>query len=229
MDLGDVAERYRLPLGAADQLRALLAALSREPDPQTTVPPDDWIDVHVADSLAALELPSVRSARRLADLGAGAGFPGLPLAIALPDARGDLIESSGRKAALIGRLAAAAGVANGRAVHARAEDWGRADGAAAYDVVCARALAPLPVALEYAASLMAVGGVAVAWKGRRDPAEETAAANAAAQLGLEPVEVRFVEPYRSSRDRHLHLYRKSSPTPERFPRRAGMASKRPLG
>jgi 16S rRNA (guanine527-N7)-methyltransferase len=69
----------------------------------------------------------------------------------------------------------------------------------------------------------------VAWKGARDSAEEAAAERAAAEVGLEPVEVRRVRPFEAARDRHLHVFRKIAPTPERFPRRAGMAAKRPLG
>ena len=130
---------------------------------------------------------------------------------------------------MIERLAAAGGVANARALAVRAEDWGRGEGRGAYDAVTARAVAPLAVLVEYAAPLLGAEGVLVAWKGSRDAAEERSAAAAGGLVGLEPVAVLKVEPYPGSRDRHLHLYRKVSPTPERYPRRAGMASKRPLG
>jgi 16S rRNA (guanine527-N7)-methyltransferase len=112
-------------------------------------------------------------------------------------------------------------------VHARAEAWPA--GAEAHDLVTARALAALPVVVEYAAPLLAEGGALVAWRGRRDPDAEAAATRAAAEVGLEPVEVRRVEPYSAARDRHLHVFRKTAPTPPRFPRRPGMARKRPLG
>ena len=184
--------------------------------------------MHIADSLAALAFPELRRAQMIADIGAGAGFPGLALAIALPAARVDLIESAGRKAAVIERLAAAAEIGNARAVRARAEGWGAAKGRGAYDVACARAVGPLPVLLEYAAPLLSDGGALVAWKGRRDAVEEAAGAHAAQELGFELAEVRSVEPYPASRERHLHLYRKLRPTPEGFPRRAGVAAKRPL-
>jgi 16S rRNA (guanine527-N7)-methyltransferase len=86
----------------------LLEALAAEPDPHTTVVhPAEAVDVHVADSLSGLAVPELRLAKTVADIGAGAGFPGLVLAIALPGTQVDLIESAGRKAALIGRLAAA--------------------------------------------------------------------------------------------------------------------------
>ena len=91
---------------------------------------------------------------RIADLGSGAGFPGLPLAIALPDSRVDLVESARRKCAVIDRLAAAAGVENARSLPLRVEELAAGDGRSAYDAVTARALAPLPVLVEYAAPLL---------------------------------------------------------------------------
>ena len=102
-------------------------------------------------------------------------------------------------------------------------------GAGAYDAVTARAVAALPVLVEYAAPLLRADGVLVAWKGARARDEEEAGARAAASVGLEPVEVRHVVPFEGARDRHLHVFCKVSPTPERFPRRPGMAEKRPLG
>jgi 16S rRNA (guanine527-N7)-methyltransferase len=73
------------------------------------------------------------------------------------------------------------------------------------------------------------GGHLLAWRGMRDPASEGAAASAARELGLSEVEVRAVRPYAGANARHLHLFRKEKPTPPRFPRRPGMARKRPLG
>ena len=81
------------------------------------------IDVHITDSLSGLEVNQLARACRVADVGAGAGFPGLALAIALPQAQVDLIESAGRKTAVVGRLAQAAKIDNARAVTARAEEW----------------------------------------------------------------------------------------------------------
>ena len=188
--------------------------------------PSQAVDRHVADSLVALELPAVRGARRLADLGAGAGWPGLALAAALPDARVALVESAIRHCRYLERAVAAGGLANVEVVHARAEDWPA--GIGAHDVVTARALASLPVLCEYAAPLLEDGGVLVAWKGLVEPAEAEAGAAAAAILGLEPAEVRAVDPYLEAERRTLHVFRKVAPTPERFPRRPGMATKRPL-
>jgi 16S rRNA (guanine527-N7)-methyltransferase len=222
-----LARRYALGEAAAAALRALLQALAADPHAPTTVrDPAEAVDVHLADSLVALELPAVRDARAVADLGAGAGFPGLPLAIALPQASVSLVESTARKCAFIDAAAAAAGLANARAICERVESW--EGGCEAHDLVTARALAPLAVIAEYAAPLLRDDGRLVAWKGRRDAAEERDAAAAAEQLGLAFEEIRPVDPYAGADHRHLHVLRKVAPTPTRFPRRPGMARKRPL-
>ncbi len=226
--------RFGLPSGAGDQLRELLVALEREPDPPTTArSPAEALDAHLADSLSGLELDELGRARRIADIGSGAGFPGLALAVALPDARVDLIDSQSRKTAVSDRLLQAGKLANARSITARAEDWAGVPpplgGREAYVAVTARALAPLAVLAEYASPLLAEGGVLVAWKGSRDEHEERAAAAAAQRLAMELVEVRRVQPFEAARNRHLHLWRKAGPTPEGLPRRAGMARKRPFG
>jgi 16S rRNA (guanine527-N7)-methyltransferase len=218
-----------------ETLRRLLEALAAEPDPHTTVSdPQAALEVHVADSLAGLEVHELASARRIADIGSGAGFPGLVLALALPRAQVDLVESVGRKTAVIDRLIQAVELPNARSVTARAEELAAVPaalggGREAYDAVTARAVGPLAVLVEYAAPLLRPDGVLVAWKGARDADEEAAGAAAAAKLGMAAGELLPVQPYPSSENRHLHVFRKVAPTPAGFPRRAGMARKRPLG
>lgn len=226
--LAALADRYELPASARGQLAALLAALDADPHAPTTVrAPADALPTHLADSLVALELDAVRTAVRIADLGAGAGFPGLSLAVALPAAEVALVESVARKCAFIRAAADAAQLTNVEIVADRAESW--TAGLGTRDLVTARALAPLAVLAEYAAPLLREGGALVAWKGRRDEREEREAATAAAELGLAVEEIRPVQPYPAAVHRHLHVLRKVAPTPERFPRRPGMARKRPLG
>jgi 16S rRNA (guanine527-N7)-methyltransferase len=89
-------------------------------------------------------------------------------------------------------------------------------------------VAAQPVVLEYAAPLLRLGGALVDWRGRRDPEEERSAAIAAELLGLRLESIQRVHPYEGVRDHHLHVYLKVEETPERFPRRAGMARKKPL-
>jgi 16S rRNA (guanine527-N7)-methyltransferase len=225
--LAELAAEYDLDEAAVRALGVLVDIVATDDQAPTTLrEPADVVDGHIADSLVALDLPAVRGAREVADIGSGAGFPGLVLAAALPGARVRLVEASGRKGGFIEGAAAAAGIANAELVHARAEEW--EEGFGSHDLVTARALAELAVVAEYAAPLLREGGTLVAWKGRRDPTEEDDGAFAAGELGLEVGEVRHVQPFPDALDRHLHLFRKVAPTSSQFPRRPGMAAKRPL-
>jgi 16S rRNA (guanine527-N7)-methyltransferase len=225
--LAGLAARYELSHRQRQQLAAILAVLAADEHAPTTVRgPARATEVHLADSLAGLELEAAGYARTGADLGAGAGFPGLPLAVALPAIEMRLVESQRRRCDFLERACAGAGIENARVVWARAEEW--REGIGEHDVVLARALARQPVVLEYAAPLLRIGGMLVDWRGRRDLGEEAASLAAAAELGLERVEIRHVTPFDGARARHLHLYLKVRHTPDRFPRRAGMARKHPL-
>jgi 16S rRNA (guanine527-N7)-methyltransferase len=225
--VAELCRRFGLDGTQEAGLGALLAALADRHAPTTVREPRAAARVHLADSLIALELEPLRTAATLADLGAGAGFPGLPLAVALPRTEVRLVESQRRKCEFVATAARAAGAANARVVCARVEEW--EEGLGGNDVAVARALARAPVVLEYAAPLLRVGGLLVDWRGRRDGEDEAAATAAAAELGLRLVEVRHVEPYAGARDHHLHVWEKHAATPARFPRRAGVARKRPLG
>jgi len=227
--LAELGSRYSLDSSAVEQLGRLLDALAAEADPPTTVrDPRSAVDQHIADSLSGLEVEALRSARRIADLGSGAGFPGLPLAIALPEASVDLVESTRRKCEVIERLAAAASVRNARALPLRAEELAAGEGRGAYHVVTARALAPLAVLAEYSAPLLHDGGILVAWKGSPDPDEELAGDAAAEIVGLRREAVRNVRPFEGTLDLNLYVYSKVRSTPNHFPRRPGAAAKRPL-
>jgi 16S rRNA (guanine527-N7)-methyltransferase len=225
--LAELAERHRLPPGAPERLERLLDLVAAEPTSITSVrDPAKGVDVHVADSLVALDLRRVRSARRLADLGAGAGFPGLPLAIALPTAHVALVESVARKCTFLAEAARALGLENVEVVNARAEAWPA--GLETHDLVTARALAPLPVLVEYAAPLLRLDGALVAWKATRAPAEAADGAAAAAALAMSVPDPVPADPFTGARDRYLYLSLKVGSTPKGYPRRPGMARKRPI-
>jgi 16S rRNA (guanine527-N7)-methyltransferase len=214
--------------GQRQQLGALLRVLEADEHAPTAIRRrEDAATRHLGDSLIALELEPVRAARRIADLGSGAGFPGAALAVALPGARVSLVESQRRRCDFLERLCAAAQLENVDVICARAEAW--SEGRGRHDLAVARALAPQIVVLEYAAPLLQVGGSLVDWRGRRSGVEEEATARAAGELGLRLIEIRRVVPFEGANDRHLHLFAKVRETPDRFPRRSGMARKRPLG
>jgi 16S rRNA (guanine527-N7)-methyltransferase len=186
--------------------------------------------IHVADSLAGLEVPAIQAAKSIIDIGSGAGFPGLVLAVMLPDTQIVLVDSVRKKMEAAGKFARELELANIDCV------WGRAEEIAAigsphreaYDVVTARALAQLGVLLEYAAPLLREDGHLVAWKGSPEESELAAADASAEILGFEPGELTATKPFQGSRARHFYVARKNSPTSDRFPRRAGVALKKPL-
>jgi 16S rRNA (guanine527-N7)-methyltransferase len=221
-----LASEWALPAEFPGRIALLLELVRDSPHSLTSVrDPIEAVEAHVADSLTGLSVPELRAAERLADIGSGAGFPGLVLAAALPGSHISLVESVGKKAAFTADAAEQIGLENVEAVPLRAEEWTAAAGE--LDVVTARALAPLAVLLEYAAPLLGMNGLLVAWKGRRDEREEAAAANAAELLGLAtPAAVEVAR--EGAESRHLYLSRKVRPTPAGFPRRAGMPRTRPL-
>lgn len=213
------------------RLWQLVSAVSAAPISATTVrsPGQAW-NLHILDSLSGLVAPEVSEAPRISDIGSGAGFPGLVLALALPNSHVTLVESVDKKVRLIERVARDVGIDNVSTVTARAEEWSATgvEGRESSDTVVVRALAPLPVLLEYASPLLKVGGFLVAWKGRRDPNEESAGAEAGRLTGMVLCRVQPIEPLPGAQERNLHVYEKTSPTPPGLPRRPGMALKRPL-
>ena len=224
--LAALAADYDVASDALPALSKLLELLDRPQAPTAVHDAKRAVDIHVADSLAGLAVPEFRDARVIADLGSGAGLPGLVLAAALPDARVALVEASARKCHFLREAVDAMALGNAAVVWSRVEEW--ADGIGECDVVTARAVAALPVLCEYAAPLLRDGGVLVAWKGAVAPGEAADARAAAAHLGLAVEPVRPVVPYPGSERRTLHVVRKVGPTPPNYPRRAGIATKRPL-
>lgn len=214
-----------LDAAAASRMVAFLDLMAIEPQNLTAVDLlSDGVERHLVDSLSALALPVVRGAATIVDLGSGGGFPGMPLAIACPECAVTLVESEVSKADWLAR--ASSDLPNVRIVGERTEHLATYE-RERWSVATARALAPLPVLVELAAPLVAIGGTLVAWRGPRDLADEQRAAVAGSRLGWHPGHVTAVG---SPTDpvRHLHEFHKVAATPDRYPRRPGRASKRPL-
>jgi 16S rRNA (guanine527-N7)-methyltransferase len=218
-----------LSQAARAQLEKVLELLAEERASVSSVVDERAWQVHIADSLTGLEVPELREARRIADVGAGAGFPGLALAVALPAARIDLIESVGRKCEFMRRAAEVAGIGSATVLNTRSEDLAAAEGRGAYDAVTARAVGRLSTLAELASPLLKPNGVLVAWKGRRDEDEERQLGNAAEGLAMRPEQILDVGNRAGSEHRHLHVIRKTGPTPPNLPRKPGIAKKRPKG
>jgi 16S rRNA (guanine527-N7)-methyltransferase len=200
-----------------ERVERWLAALLTTPGLTSVTDPVELRRVHLDDALAALELVE---AGPVVDVGSGGGSPGIPLAAALPELHVTLLESSSRKCAFLEEHAA--GFSNLVVVCARAEEHAASAGRDAYATALARALAPPPVAVEWCLPLVAPGGRLVLYAGDADEQQvEAAAAQVAGRLAQ-------VVAVPGSERRRLLVVEKLGPTPERFPRRPGVARKRPL-
>jgi 16S rRNA (guanine527-N7)-methyltransferase len=218
-----------LDVVARGKLEMVLALLAEERASVSSVVDERAWQVHVLDSLTGLEVPDLRQAGRIADIGSGAGFPGLVLAVAVPEAQVDLIESVGRKCEFMQRAIVSAEISNASVLNARSEDWAADEGREAYDAITARAVGRLSTLAELASPLLKPNGVLVAWKGRRDEGEEQQLANASESLAMHSEQILDVGNRAGSEHRHLHVIRKTGSTPANLPRRPGMAKKRPKG
>jgi 16S rRNA (guanine527-N7)-methyltransferase len=229
--LHEVCERAGLPAPAEQKLATLVRLIATDPEAPTSVTsPAAAVDAHVADSLSVLSLLTDRpTPEAIVDIGSGAGFPGLPLAVAFDQAEVDLLEATARKCRFIERAIDALEQRNTRVVCERAEDWARSGGAGRYSLAVVRAVAPLATLAEYASPLLREGGLLVAWKGARDAAEERQGDAASRMLGMRLRGVEEVKPFAGARSRHLHVFEKTGATPAGIPRRPGMARKRPFG
>ena len=184
----------------------------------------------IVDSLTALPgLDELSDESCVIDVGTGGGLPGIPLAIARPDVRFTLLESTGKKCAFLEGVAEALGLANVSVLKARAEDAGRdASHRQHYDVAICRAVGPMPVVLELCLPLVKVGGRLLAMKGPKAEQELDASGDALAKLGAGDVAVIDAYPEGFENDLVIVSVFKDSPTPKAYPRIAGLPKKQPL-
>jgi len=192
------------------------------------VEPEEMAIKNFLDSLTLLRLPWQNQVRCL-DLGTGAGFPGVPLAIARPEWSFTLLDSLRKRLRFLESAAQEQGLTNLRTLHARAEDAGRAkDQRETYDLVVSRAVAHLPVLLELSIPLVKVGGHFVAYKGSEAATELQESSRALEKLKATVEQVFEVSLPMSMGSRSLLVFRKLASTPSTFPRRAGIPNKSPL-
>ncbi len=166
---------------------------------------------------------------KMVDVGAGAGFPGLPLKIAVPEIDLTLIDGTGKKITFLKHVTESLGLENVHMVQGRAEELGRQDRfRGQFDLVTARAVAPLNTLVEYLLPLVRMSGIAVIFKGSSAPQEFMDARKAIETLGgetlrLAPVQVPFLDAAR-----FILLIKKVRRTPDQYPRGQGLARKQPL-
>ena len=237
MTIGEIvasgAERWgiSLPEGALEDFECygrMLCEANQTMNLTTVDDPEGIARRHFLDSLRPLALGWLPEGASLVDVGTGAGFPGLPLAIARRDLSVTLADSLNKRTEFLKSVVEALKLSDRvKVIWIRAEDMGRdAQHRERYDFACARALAALPTLAEYLLPLVKVDGAMLAWKGPGLGQELEAGQRALDILGGG---ARQVDSYAlGDQQMQLARIRKSRPTPPAYPRRAGKPGKQPL-
>lgn len=183
----------------------------------------------IVDSLTPLPMLGAEGDGRVVDIGTGAGLPGIPLAIARPDLKFSLIDSTGKKIKFLESAVSALGLENVRLYAKRVEELGQtAQHRAAYDIAISRAVGPMSMVLEYSLPLLRVGGTVLAMKGPKATEELAVCDKALSKLGGSEVQAERAYPSSFENDLVLVCVRKTRATPRAYPREAGSAKRLPL-
>ncbi len=190
---------------------------------------DEFIVKHFLDSVVCCVREEFKRAEKIIDIGTGAGFPGIPLAILYPEKSFVLMDSLAKRLKIIDELCAEIGISNVRTVHARAEELARnKQHREKYDLCVSRAVANMAVLSEYCLPFIKVGGCFMAYKGP-DAAEEAAEAeNAIKLLGGNLQEIFDASLKKYDISHSIILIKKVKNTVSKFPRKAGTPAKEPL-
>ena len=212
-----------------ERLTELLLDWNRRMNLTAITDPAEIAIKHYLDSLTLNLVAGCFEGASLIDVGSGAGFPGLPLAIAFPRMEATLLDATAKKLRFIDEAVLTLSLDNVRTLHARAEEAAQDPfHREAYDIVVARAVARLPVLLEYCLPLCKLGGQAIAMMGASAYDETSASAKAIDTLGGEPGAIEELRLPGLDNPRYLVVVNKVKPTPRRFPRRAGIPARKPL-
>jgi len=234
MDLALKLEEFGIsdPKKKAATLRAYMEGLlekNRYINLTAITDPEDFEKKHYLDSLAPCGLEFFEKAERVADVGTGGGFPGIPLAVCFPEKEFVLMDSLAKRLAVVDDLCADLGIANVRTVHGRAEDLGRTDGfRESFDLCVSRAVADLAVLSEYCLPFVRKGGAFCAYKSFPVDEELSRAKNAIGLMGGGTSEIPYVVQTDAEKAHCLVVIRKIAATPGRYPRRAGMPAAKPI-
>ena len=208
----------------------LLQEWNRRIDLTAVEEESEMLDRHFMDSLAVLGTNLIRSGDSLIDVGTGAGFPGMVLAMALPGLNVTLMDAQQKRLRFLEAVRDAAGVGNTMILHARAEDAARnRKYREQFDIAAARAVAPLNVLCEYLLPFVKTGGCALCWKGPALQHELEAGRRAARLLGGR-LEMPIACTVKGREWDHTILpVRKTEKTASAYPRKAGTPKAKPLG
>lgn len=190
---------------------------------------EDVYAKHFYDSVSASFYFSFEKIKTVADIGAGAGFPSLPLKICFPHLQITIIDSLQKRISFLHEVIQSLGLEGVTALHGRAEEAGHQTGLReSFDLVSARAVARLNVLAEYCIPFVRIGGTFLAMKGADISLELHEAKKAMKMLGGKTNKVETFELPNQAGERNIIIIDKISETPKRFPRKAGMPSKKPL-
>lgn len=195
----------------------------------TITDPQEFVVKHFIDSIICTDYPEYEDADKIIDVGTGAGFPGVPLAIVSPEKEFILMDSLNKRLKIIDELCREAGIANVTTIHARAEELAKNKAhREQYDLCVSRAVANMAVLAEYCLPFIKVGGFLMAYKGPDAETEVTEAAHALSLLGGRVEEIRNGNLKDFGIDHKVVVIKKVKNTPSKFPRKAGTPAKEPL-
>ncbi|EGA91216.1 methyltransferase gidB [Planococcus donghaensis MPA1U2] len=183
---------------------------------------------HFYDSITAAFYLDFTKPMNICDVGAGAGFPSIPLKICFPHIEVTIVDSLNKRIQFLQHLSGELGLTKVQFVHSRAEDFGQSSHRESYDVVTARAVARLSVLAELCVPLVKKGGVFVAMKAATASDELDDAEKALQKLGVKLETVHsFLLPIEES-ERYIQVFKKFKETPKKYPRKAGVPNKSPI-
>ncbi|MBQ9298145.1 MAG: 16S rRNA (guanine(527)-N(7))-methyltransferase RsmG [Clostridia bacterium] len=186
--------------------------------------PKNIINKHFIDSLTIL--PYLKENNKIIDVGTGAGFPGLPIKIANPSLDITLLDSLNKRINFLEEVISKLQLQNIKAVHGRAEEYAK-DNREIYDIAVSRAVAELPVLLEYLLPFVKVGGKCICMKGPKAMEEIEKSKKALDVLGGKIEKIENIQ-INGEMDRNIIIISKIKPTPTKYPRKAGKPSKEPI-
>ncbi len=183
---------------------------------------------HFYDSITAAFYLDFTKTMKICDVGAGAGFPSIPLKICFPHIEVTIVDSLNKRIQFLQHLSSELGLTKVQFIHSRAEDFGQSSHRESYDVVTARAVARLSVLAELCVPLVKKSGVFIAMKAASAPDELEDAEKALQKLGVKLEEVySFLLPIEES-ERYIQFFKKFKETPKKYPRKAGVPNKSPI-